>query len=77
MFNHFTLRSGDLNLEEILAGYHTLFADERMELARLLSPSFPCTVPSAPFLTTQPARFSVLTSRSLSLDRSPQRETDS
>ncbi|ELR14347.1 EF hand domain containing protein, partial [Acanthamoeba castellanii str. Neff] len=33
--------SGDLNLEEILAGYHTLFADERMELARLLSPSFP------------------------------------
>ena len=74
MFNHFTLRSGDLNLEEILAGYHTLFADERMELARLLSPSFPCTVPSAPFLTTQPACFPVLTSRSL--DRSPQREAD-
>jgi hypothetical protein len=35
--------SGELNLEEVLAGYHTLFADERVELARLLSPSFPCT----------------------------------
>jgi hypothetical protein len=40
---HATKHSGDLNLEEVLAGYHTLFADERMELAHLLSPSFPCT----------------------------------